>query len=89
MTNLNTIIASSVELGAARTLEVLGVSSGEISQRKAVKVYGKWFTDAVAAHRIHPARIEEGKAGTRWFRVVDILSEKVAEAARYETHLKI
>lgn len=88
MQNLNTIISTSIELGTARTLEVLGVSSGEISQRKALKVYGKWFAEALATHKIQPCRVEEGRTGTRWFRVVDILAAKVRDAARYEITFK-
>ena len=88
MNALQTIITSSVELGSARTHEVLGVTSGEISQRKALKIYGKWFADALAAHRVHPVRVEDGHTGTRWFRVADILALKVEDAARYAINLK-
>lgn len=88
MNALQELITSSMELGSARTIEVLGLSSGEISQRRAAKVYGKWFTDAVLAGQIRPARVEDGKAGTRWFRVADILKEKVRQAAVYEIKLK-
>ena len=82
MSTLDTIISTSIELGAARTCEILGVSSGEISQRRARDVYGKYFTDADRAGRIRPCRIEEGRAGTRWYRVVDILALKAADAAQ-------
>ena len=58
--------------------------SGEISQRRARDVYGKYFMDADRAGRIRPCRIEEGRAGTRWYRVVDILKLKAADAARAE-----
>ena len=84
MNTLDTIISTSIELGAARTCEILGVSSGEISQRRAAKVYGKWFTQAARPRKLRPARVEDGKAGTRWYRVVDILALKVKEAARAE-----
>lgn len=82
--NLERLIETCVELGAARTMETLGVTSGEVSQRRARDVYGKWFTDADRAGRIRPCRIEDGRAGTRWYRVVDILSLKAADAARAE-----
>lgn len=84
MRNLETLIQSCIELGSARTLECLGVSSGEVSQRKARDVYGKWFVDADRTGRIRPCRVEDGRAGTRWYRVVDILALKVADAARAE-----
>ena len=38
--NLEILIQTCVELGSAKTLETLGLSSGEISQRKARDVYG-------------------------------------------------
>ena len=82
--NLEILITTCVELGTAKTLETLGISSGEISQRKARDTYHKWFMDADKAGRIRPCRIEEGKAGTRWYRVVDILALKAQEAARAE-----
>ena len=88
MTPLERLITTCTELGAAKAMEALGVTSGEISQRRAVKTYGKYFTDAVAQQRILPARIEDGKAGTRWYRVVDILSLKAADAARSKAIFK-
>lgn len=84
MANLNTLISTCVELGSARTMELLGVTSGEISQRRARDIYGKYFMDAVSQGRLRPCRIEEGRAGTRWYRVVDILELKAADAARAE-----
>ena len=84
MTNLNTLISTCVELGSARTMELLGVTSGEISQRRARDIYGKYFMDAVSQGRLRPCRIEEGRAGTRWYRVVDILELKAADAAKAE-----
>lgn len=88
MDNLQRLIETSIELGTARTLEVLGVSAGEISQRKARDTYGKWFSDADKAGRIQPARIDNGPHGTRRYRVVDILSLKVKDCARAELKLK-
>lgn len=84
MGTLETLISTCIELGTARTLETLGVSSGEISQRRARDVYGKYFVDADRSGRIRPCRIEDGRAGTRWYRVTDILALKAADAARAE-----
>lgn len=84
MTPLETLISTCIELGTAKTLETLGISSGEISQRKARDIYGKYFTDADRAGRIRPCRVEDGRTGTRWYRVVDILALKAADAARAE-----
>ena len=84
MRRLETLIETCIELGSARTMETLGVTSGEISQRKARDVYGKYFTDASRDGRIRPCRVENGHAGTKWYRVVDILALKAADAARAE-----
>lgn len=80
--NLEILIETCCELGTARTLEALGLSAGEISQRKARDTYHKWFTDAEKQGRITPCRVEEGRAGTRWYRVVDILALKASDAAK-------
>lgn len=85
--NLRQLIETSVELGTARTLEVLGVTAGEVSQRKARDTYGKWFTDADRAGRITPCRVDQGRNGTRHYRVVDILALKVEDHARAELKL--
>ena len=45
-TNLEILIQTCVELGSAKTIETLGLSSGEISQRKATDTYHKCFMDA-------------------------------------------
>ena len=86
--NLERLITTCIELGSARTLETLGVSSGEISQRKARAVYGKWFDLQCSRGRINPARVEEGKAGTRWYRVVDILRVKAEDSIPAELKFK-
>lgn len=83
-TNLEILIQTCVELGSAKTIETLGLSSGEISQRKARDTYHKWFMDADREGRIRPCRIENGGRGTRYYRVVDILSLKAMDAARAE-----
>lgn len=85
--NLNALIQTAVELGTARTLEVLGVSAAEVSQRKARDTYGKWFADADRAGRIRPCRVDDGRNGTRHYRVVDILALKVEDHVRAELQL--
>ena len=84
---LKSLITDCISLGTASCLEQMGLHSGEISQRKAQKTYGKWFQDCIMRNRIFPCRIEEGRAGTRWFRVVDILALKVEDGARMELKL--
>lgn len=85
--NLTTLVQTAIEVGAARAFEVMGVSSGEMSQRKARDTYGKWFTDADRAGRLRPIRVGDGKNGTRHYRVVDILALKVEDHFRAELQL--
>lgn len=87
--NLEILITSAIELGCAKTLEALGVSAGELSQRKAKETYGKYFTEAVERGRIHPCRIDDGARGTRWYRVVDILALKTQDAAQAELIMEV
>ena len=82
--NLQTLMTTCISIGTAQTLVLMGVHSGEISMRKARDVYGKWFMDAVNDGRLFPCRVENGRAGTRWFKVTDILALKAADAARAE-----
>lgn len=84
MDNLERLIQTCVELGSARTLETLGISAGELSLTKAKATYGKWFVDAVRNERIFPCRVEEGRAGTKFYRVVDILTLKARDTAKAE-----
>lgn len=78
---IDQLINTCVGLGTARTLEVLGISSGEISQRRARSVYGKWFAENERRGRIYPCRVDNGRNGTRWFKVSDILAVKAADIA--------
>lgn len=82
--NLRRLITTCTELGAARLAENLGLTAGEMSQRRATEVYGKWFVDAYRDGRIHPVRVDNGRNGTRWYRVVDILELKAYDSARAE-----
>lgn len=83
-TIINAIVKTATETGAALVLETLGLSAGEISQRKARDTYGKWFTDAERDGRIRPARVDAGKNGTKHYRVVDITQLKTADLVRAE-----
>ena len=84
MSNLEQLVKSAAKMGAAEVLETLGLTAGEISQRKARDTYGKWFTDAERAGRIRPARVDNGKNGTRHYRVVDIQELRTADLVRAE-----
>ena len=85
--NLQSLIRDCISLGTASTLEQLGIHSGELSMRQAKKTYGKWFLDCIARDRIFPCRVENGHAGTRFYRVVDILALKVEDDAKMELKL--
>lgn len=87
MNTLENIVKEAAALGAATLAETLGLSSGEISQRKARDTYGKWFTDAEKAGRIRPCRVDNGRNGTRHYRVVEIQELKTADLVRAELQL--
>jgi hypothetical protein len=87
MSILEQLVQSASAAGAARLAETLGLSAGEISERKARNTYGKWFTDAAKAGRIRPARIDNGRNGTRHYRVVEIQELKTADLVRAELQL--
>lgn len=79
---LEQMVQSASAAGAAQVLETLGLTPGEISQRQARKTYGKWFTDAERAGRIHPSRVDDGRNGTRHYRVVAIQELRTADLMR-------
>lgn len=87
MDKIAAIISSAVSLGAASALMQLGVTSGELSFRKAREVYGAWFVRAVREGRITPVHVADGN-GLQAYSVKDILSLKVEDAARAELYLK-
>ncbi len=81
-------IKTIAEAAAVSVLTTLGMSSGEISYNRGKAVYGKWFTDAVAAGKLKPVRIGEGKTGTRWFSIMEILSTRAEDEAAADVQLK-
>lgn len=65
---------------AIKALRLAGVSTGQITYAQAVKLYGKWFIEAVDSGCIQPCRLGRGtKTMTRWFALDDILSFQAAE----------
>lgn len=68
-----------ITLGAVLALEQLGLTAGELSQRQARKVYGSYFDLLCKQGRISPAHTEPGHAGTKFYRVADILACKVED----------
>ena len=73
------LIQDAVELGATLALERLGLTSGELSQRQARKVYGGYFDLLCKQGRIAPSHTESGHHGTKFYRVADILTCKVQD----------
>lgn len=51
------MIQSWIAVGCAEGLRLAGVTSGELTERKARKIYGKWFSDAVAQGCTPPSLI--------------------------------
>lgn len=84
MNNLEILIKTCCELGAAKTIEAMGLASGEISRSKALSVYGNYFRDAEREGRILPVRVGNGSRGRKMYRVVDILALKAKDALRAE-----
>lgn len=87
MNTLEELVKTAAAMGAAQVLETLGLTAGEISQRKARDIYGKWFADAEKAGRIHPSRVDNGRNGTRHYRVVTIQELRTADLMRAELQL--
>lgn len=77
-------ISTCCELGAARFAVAAGMSSGEISTKKAIALYGVWFRDAVASGRLRPCRIGKGDSGKRWYSIQAILTLRAADEAPAE-----
>ena len=88
MSNIEMLVHEAAAMGAAQLAETLGLSSGEISQHKALATYGKWFTDAVNRGRLHPCRVGEGKNGKRSYRITDILELRTADLIRAEIRIR-
>lgn len=73
------LIRDAVELGATLALERLGMTAGEVSQRQARRLYGSYFATLVQQGRIAPVHEEPGRAGTKFYRIADILQCKVED----------
>lgn len=87
MDTLEQIVNAAAALGAARTIEALGLSAGEVSQRQVLKTWGKWGADAIRQGRLRPSRIDNGAHGTKHYRVVEIQELKTADLVRAELQL--
>ena len=82
--DIQQIITASMEAGATAALIKAGLVNPLISQSKAEKVFGSFFTAAVKAGKLYPCKIGEGAKGTRWYSVNEINALIVTETARAE-----
>ena len=76
------IIAASMEAGAETAMIRAGLRNPLVSQRNAEKTYGVIFAELQKAGKIHPVKVGEGRRGTRWYSVEEILAQIVAETAK-------
>lgn len=67
------------EMGTARALRNLGLTSGEVSHRKALRTYGKWIDEAVSRGELRPSRVGGRSC---WYAVTDILALRAAYQMR-------
>ena len=79
--DLYNLIHTAAKLGAAEALQEAGVTSGEISQKEACRIYGRYFTEAVKAGRLHPVAQGPARNSKKSFKVADILALKASDQA--------
>lgn len=79
---LSIAIREGISIGCAQTMQELGVTSGELSERQVVKTYGRWIKEAIQNGKVSPCRVGEGTHGTRYYSVVDILAYKAKLAVK-------
>ena len=82
-------LADIIKATVAETLAATGQGSGEISQSQAIRLYGRWFMNAVAEGRLPPVGPSSNKAtSTKWYSVVDIRALRAAENIKAEIQSK-
>lgn len=69
------------ELVAAETLRQAGLTSGEMTSRKARDTYGTWFAEVTRNGRLSPCRAD-GKC--KWYSIPAILALKAEDYRRAE-----
>lgn len=79
---VESIVKDIKQVGAVEVLEVLGLSSGEISQRQVFETYGVWAKEAIRDGRLTPCRQGKSATSTKWYSVKDILSLRAKDSAR-------
>ena len=82
-------LADIIKATVAETLAATGQGSGEISQSQAIRLYGRWFSNAVAAGKLQPVGHSSNKAtSTKWYSILDIRSLRAAENIKAEIQSK-
>lgn len=81
MRTIESFVTTCMSLASANTMVVLGVTSGEISEAQALRVYGKWFREHLRKGDIAPAWVGDRK---RYYKVTDILALKAKDCAPCE-----
>ena len=66
------------------TLIALGMTTGELSYNKALKVYGQDFARFVREGKLTPCRVGKGRTGNKWYSVSDIIAVRIAEQRKAE-----
>jgi len=66
---------------ATQTCELFGVNT-ELSYSRASAEFGQFFRDMVRSGRLKPIRTGNGKNGTNWYSVSDILALRAEEEAK-------
>lgn len=75
-------------MSAIKALRMAGVCTGQVTYAQGIKLYGRWFVDAVDAGCIQPCRVGHGtKTMTRWFALDDIISYQTAELQNVRINL--
>lgn len=74
--------ANGYRMGREDTLQELGFSAGEVSERKGMMLYGMWFREAVANGSIKPSRIGNGVRANRYYSTKEILAYRAKAEIR-------
>lgn len=81
LTPIGRFVTACCELSVNRFAVQHGLTSGEVSRKKAIALYGSWFRSAIESGRLRPCRIGDGKNGTRWYSVDEILRLRAEDEA--------
>lgn len=80
--DLQRLLDETAILAVKRALKEVGLTNDDISYRKAVERYGKWFTDHYKAGRLQGKRKGTGANAKLHFSVAEIESLQSAEAVQ-------